>query len=67
MISCRESPFQATQQPPVHLLPQADGRCWSQLVQGSRCGSLIPKDSPTESAESLCRNNAVRYAQWLAS
>jgi hypothetical protein len=40
---------------------QADGRCWSKLVQGARCGSLIPKDSPTESAESLCRNNAVRY------
>lgn len=39
---------------------QADGRCWSKLVQGARCGSLIPKDSPTESAESLCRNNAVR-------
>ncbi|PRW33658.1 ankyrin repeat domain-containing 39-like isoform X1 isoform B [Chlorella sorokiniana] len=47
---------------------KADGRCWSKLVQGARCGSLIPKDSPTESAESLCRNNAVRLAltrpQW---
>lgn len=40
----------------------ADGRSWSKLVQGSRCGSLIPKDQPTESAVSLCRTNAVRLA-----
>lgn len=47
---------------------KADGRCWSKLVQGARCGSLIPKDSPTESAESLCTSNAVKLAltrpQW---
>lgn len=51
--------------------PQANGRCWAQLVQGSRCGSLIPKDDPLESAESLCRNHAVRCAaeqqNWPAS
>lgn len=41
---------------------KADGRSWSKLVQGSRCGSLIPKDSPTESVESVCRTNAVRLA-----
>ncbi|EFN53656.1 hypothetical protein CHLNCDRAFT_136398 [Chlorella variabilis] len=40
----------------------ADGRSWSKLVQGQRCGSLIPKDQPTESVESVCRNNAVRLA-----
>ena len=29
-------------------------------MQGSRCGSIVPKDSPTESVESVCRTNAVR-------
>lgn len=41
---------------------KADGRSWSKLVQGSRCGALIPKDAPTESVEALCRTNAVRLA-----
>lgn len=48
--------------PPAVPLSQADGRSWSTLVQGLRCGSLIPTDSPTESADSLCTTNAVRSA-----
>lgn len=51
--------------PPANPL-QADGRSWSKLVQGSRCGSLIPRDSPTEDAVSLCRTNAVRCGAWGA-
>ena len=46
------------------LPPQADGRCWSKLVQGQRCGGLIPKGSPTESVESVCATNAVRCGAW---
>lgn len=40
----------------------ADGPCWSKLVQGQRCGNLIPRSSPTESVESVCQTNAVRLA-----
>lgn len=43
---------------------QAQGKEWSQLVQGVRCGKMVDTESPcAASILSLCSNNAVRCGQ----
>ena len=40
---------------------QVQGKSWSQLVQGQRCGQLLQSNSPSEHSPSdLCSNSFVR-------
>ncbi|KAK9901370.1 hypothetical protein WJX75_008899 [Coccomyxa subellipsoidea] len=42
---------------------QVQGKAWSMLVQGKRCGRLIDQDTPFEDSPiSLCSNYSVRLA-----
>ena len=48
---------------PLPPVPQVQGRAWSQLVQGRRCGWLIGTDTPfEESPLALCASHAVQLA-----
>jgi hypothetical protein len=45
------------------LEPQVQGKSWSQLVQGQRCGQLLQSNTPSEHSPSdLCSNSFVRCA-----
>ena len=48
---------------PLPYPTQVQGRAWSQLVQGKRCGWLVDQDTPFEdSPAALCSSHAVQLA-----
>ncbi|CAL8471115.1 g10657 [Coccomyxa elongata] len=68
-IWCSHDMLQQQQQLQQHLQQQehqqhqVQGKAWSMLVQGKRCGRLIDRDAPFEdSPSSLCSSYSVRLA-----
>eukprot|EP00873_Tetraselmis_striata_P037298 jgi/Tetstr1/457562/TSEL_044131.t2 len=47
----------------LELVQQAQGKAWSMLVQGQRCGKMIDTEAPySQSPAALCKNDTLRLA-----